>query len=61
MGHEPKEVKSLVLIGIVCDDEIKDIIDLKTVQDRSKAVRENRLMMKNLHLIVQVEGESSNT
>jgi hypothetical protein len=33
MGREPKNRKALVLIGIVCDDEVKDIIDLKTSKD----------------------------
>ena len=38
MKREPKKRKTLVLIGIVCDDEIKDIIDLKTAKDKSKVV-----------------------
>ena len=40
MGRPPKSRKTLVLIGIVCDDEIKDIIDLKPGKDRSKMVSE---------------------
>ncbi|CAF1445673.1 unnamed protein product, partial [Adineta steineri] len=36
MGRPPKKRKTLVLIGIVCDDEIKDIIDLKTTKDKFK-------------------------
>jgi hypothetical protein len=40
MGRAPKARKTLVLIGIVCDDEIKDLIDLKTGKDKSKMVRE---------------------
>jgi hypothetical protein len=42
MGRAPKPRKTLVLIGIVCDDEIKDIIDLKTSKDKSKMVRKKR-------------------
>ena len=41
MGRDPKERKALVLIGIVCDNEIKDIIDIinrKATQDKSKLV-----------------------
>jgi len=38
MGRAPKKRKALVLIGIVCDDEIKDIIDLKSSKDKSKMV-----------------------
>ncbi len=40
MGRAPKARKTLMLIGIVCDDEIKDTIDLKTAKDKSKMVRE---------------------
>ncbi|CAF3812768.1 unnamed protein product [Rotaria sordida] len=36
MGRAPKKRKSLVLIGIVCDDEIKDIIDLKASKDHTR-------------------------
>ncbi|CAF1275673.1 unnamed protein product [Adineta ricciae] len=36
MGRTPKKRKALVLIGIVCDDEIKDIIDLKSSKDKRK-------------------------
>jgi hypothetical protein len=38
MEREPKKRKALVLIGIVCDDEIKDLMDLKTAKDKSKLV-----------------------
>ncbi len=43
MGRAPKKRKALVLIGIVCDDEIKDIIDLKTSKDKSKMVNKNKI------------------
>ncbi|CAF0831896.1 unnamed protein product [Rotaria sp. Silwood1] len=36
MGRAPKKRKALVLLGIVCDDEIKDFIDLKASKDKSK-------------------------
>lgn len=39
MERDPKKRKTLVLIGIVCDDEIKDFINLKAPNDRSKVVR----------------------
>lgn len=39
MGRLPKDRKRLVLIGIVCDDEIKDIIDLKSTKDKTKMVK----------------------
>jgi len=39
MGRAPKKRKALVLIGIVCDDEIKDIIDLKSPKEKSKMVK----------------------
>ncbi len=39
MGRDPKKRKTLVLIGIVCDDEIKDIVDLKSAKDKSKIVK----------------------
>jgi ACT domain-containing protein len=42
MGRAPKARKTLMLIGIVCDDEIKDTIDLKTAKDKSKMVRERK-------------------
>jgi len=38
MGRAPKKRKRLVLIGIVCDDEIKDISDFKSPKDKSKMV-----------------------
>jgi hypothetical protein len=38
MGRAPKKRKPLVLIGIVCDDEIKDTIDFKSSKDKSKMV-----------------------
>lgn len=38
MERAPKKRKALILIGIVCDDEIKDIMDLKTAKDKSKMV-----------------------
>jgi hypothetical protein len=41
MGRATKNRKTLVLIGIVCDDEIKDIIDLKSPKDKSKMVKTN--------------------
>ena len=40
MERAPKKRKTLILIGIVCDDEIKDIMDFKIVKDRSKMVFE---------------------
>jgi len=43
MGRPPKKRKTLVLIGIVCDDEIKDIIDLKSTKDPSKMVKKAKL------------------
>lgn len=46
MGRPPKKRKALVLIGIVCDDEIKDIIDLKTSKDKSKMVNK---VFKNIN------------
>jgi len=39
MERQTKKRKKLILIGIVCDDEIKDTIDLKAVKDRSKMVK----------------------
>jgi len=39
MERQTKKRKKLILIGIVCDDEIKDTIDLKPVKDRSKMVK----------------------
>jgi hypothetical protein len=39
MGRSPKKRKTLILIGIVCDNEIKDIIDLKITKERSKMVK----------------------
>ena len=39
MGRDSKKRKPLVLMGIVCDDEIKDIMDLKTARDKTKMVR----------------------
>ena len=39
MGRDPKKRKALVLIGIVCDDEIKESIDMKAVKDKTRAVR----------------------
>jgi Mg/Co/Ni transporter MgtE len=39
MGRSPKKRKTLILIGIVCDDEIKDIIDLKATKDKTKMVK----------------------
>jgi hypothetical protein len=39
MGRPTKQRKRLVLIGIVCDDEIKDIIDLKATKDKTKMVK----------------------
>jgi hypothetical protein len=41
MGRATKNRKTLVLIGIVCDDEIKDMIDLKSPKDKSKMVKTN--------------------
>jgi len=38
MDRLPKKRKPLVLIGIVCDEEIKDIIDLKSLKENSKLV-----------------------
>ncbi|CAF4904490.1 unnamed protein product, partial [Rotaria socialis] len=32
----PKPRKILVLIGVVCDDEIKDLIDLRSPKDKTK-------------------------
>ena len=39
MDREPKKRKPLVLIGIVCDEEIKGLIDVKSAKDRTKMVR----------------------
>jgi len=39
MERAPKKRKRLVLIGIVCDDEIKDVVDLKSAKDKSKIVK----------------------
>ncbi len=39
MGRPPKKRKTLVLIGIVCDDQIRDIIDLKSTKDKTKTVK----------------------
>ncbi|CAF0874104.1 unnamed protein product [Adineta ricciae] len=36
MDRTPKKRKQLILIGIVCDDEIKDIIDTKSAKDTTK-------------------------
>jgi ACT domain-containing protein len=41
MERAPKKRKTLILIGIVCDDEIKDTIDIKAAKDRSKMVLKN--------------------
>lgn len=41
MGRPPKKRKTLVLMGIVCDDEIKDLIDLKSQKDKTKMVENN--------------------
>jgi hypothetical protein len=40
MKRAPKKRKTLILIGIVCDDEIKDVMDFKTAEDKSKMVFE---------------------
>jgi ACT domain-containing protein len=42
MGRAPKKRKTLVLIGIVCDDEIKDTIDFKSSKDKSKMVTKKK-------------------
>jgi hypothetical protein len=42
MGRPPKKRKPLVLIGIVCDDEIKDTIDFKSSKDKSKMVTKKK-------------------
>ncbi len=39
MGRAPKKRKALVLIGIVCDDGIKDIIDFKPTKEKSTMVK----------------------
>ncbi|CAF2382653.1 unnamed protein product [Rotaria sp. Silwood2] len=36
MGRDPKKRKKLILIGIVCDDEIKDFIKFKPAQEIPK-------------------------
>ncbi|CAF4080202.1 unnamed protein product, partial [Rotaria sordida] len=36
MVRAPKEHKSLILIGIVCDDDIKDSIDFHSIKDKLK-------------------------
>ena len=38
MGRDPKKRKKLTLIGIVCDDEIKDF-NFKPAADKPKTVR----------------------
>jgi len=38
MDRMPKKRKPLVLIGIVCDDEVKDLIDLKSSNETYKHV-----------------------
>ncbi len=43
MGRPPKKRKTLVLMGIVCDDEIKDIIDLKSTRDKTKMVKQKNI------------------
>jgi hypothetical protein len=53
MERAPKKRKTLILIGIVCDDEVKDIMDFKTVKDRSKMVLKILLIRKkNFNLIL---------
>jgi len=42
MGRPPKKRKPLILIGIVCDDEIKDTIDFKSSKDKSKMVTKKK-------------------
>ncbi|CAF4746934.1 unnamed protein product, partial [Rotaria sp. Silwood1] len=44
MGRDPKKRKKLTLIGIVCDDEIKDFIDFKAAQEKPK--KEIRVPMR---------------
>ncbi len=39
MDRPPKQRKTLILIGIVCDDEIKDSVDFKSAKGRSKTVK----------------------
>ena len=38
MDRAPKKRKPLILIGIVCDDEMKDFIDFKSAKEKSKMV-----------------------
>jgi hypothetical protein len=47
MERAPKQRKNLVLIGIVCDDEIKDYIDFKTAKDESEMVILFRLFVRS--------------
>ncbi len=42
MKRTPKKRKALTLIGIVCDDEIKNILDFETAIDKSKMVSKTR-------------------
>ncbi len=53
MERAPKKRKTLILIGIVCDDEIKDIMDFKTTKDKSKMVLKIRfILFENVKLIL---------
>jgi hypothetical protein len=61
-GREAKKRKKLILIGIVCDDEIKDFMDLKLVKDKSKMVKKKVLCDFNFKIILfQIGCQSTST
>lgn len=43
MGRDAKKRKKLILIGIVCDEEVNEVIDVKSGKGKSKMVKKNKL------------------
>ena len=52
MCRPPKNRKTLVLIGIVCDDEIKDIIDLKLMQTKTNIVKQKQYANLSNYILI---------
>ena len=59
MGRESKKRKPLVLIGIACDDEIRDVMDLKSPRDKSKMVFINQSINYQKSFIFLIGCQSS--
>jgi hypothetical protein len=53
MGRDPKKRKKLTLIGIVCDDEIKDF-NFKPANDKPKTVRNLFLFLFLIFCVFQI-------